>query len=333
MFKPMIEWVKSACINAKINEIMIVNKENDVSNILNKYTENITDMIVMYANQPLVSAEIINKSYEYHLSHGNSRTLIGDKDDNCYWISINEGGMGRYGIDIEKLFVKGDCNMNLYLLNKIANDMIIQTHIDNGVQFMNTDGILIGLDVEIGKDTLILPSTIIKGQSKIGENCTIGHNSIIDNSTIGSKVILNNSQCYNSAVENNVTIGPFSHIRPNSVIKNGVHIGDFVEIKNSTIGEDTSISHLTYVGDSDVGKRVNFGCGVVTVNYNGKDKNRCTIKDDVFIGCNTNLIAPVTLEEKSYTGAGSTITQDVPKSSLAIARARQINKEGYNIVT
>ena len=205
---------------------------------------------------------------------------------------------------------------------------IINSLRKNGVDSPCTDGIIISPDCTIGKGTTILPSTIITANSSIGEVCVLGPSSYIENSHIGNNVVFNNSQIRNAEIKDNATIGPFVHIRPDSVIGNNVHLGNFVEIKNSTIDSDTSVSHLTYVGDSDVGKNVNFGCGVVTVNFNGKAKNRTVIKDHAFIGCNTNLVAPVTVGENSYTAAGSTITQDVPDNSLAIARERQTNKEG-----
>jgi len=132
-----------------------------------------------------------------------------------------------------------------------------------------------------------------------------------------------------SIVEEGATIGPFAYIRPNSRIGNNVKIGDFVEIKNATLEEGTKVSHLTYVGDADVGKHVNFGCGTVLVNYDGKNKFRSTIEDDAFIGCNTNLVSPVTVHKGAFIAAGSTITEDIPDNSLAIARARQVNKLGW----
>ena len=140
--------------------------------------------------------------------------------------------------------------------------------------------------------------------------------------------MINASQCYQSKIGNEVKIGPFSHIRPNSDISDHVKIGDFVEVKNSTLDVGVSISHLTYVGDSDIGKNVNFGCGCVTVNYDGVNKARCTVGDNAFIGCNTNLIAPVKVGDGSFIAAGSTITEEVPEEAMAIARARQVNKEG-----
>lgn len=157
----------------------------------------------------------------------------------------------------------------------------------------------------------------------------IGPNTMVVDSQIGSGVVLDNVKCEHAQVMDGADIGPFVHIRPNSKVGERVHLGNFVEVKNSTVGTGTKVSHLTYVGDSDVGSGVNFGCGCVTVNYDGRAKHRTTIGDHAFIGCNTNLIAPVTVGENAYTAAGSTITEDVPAESLGIARARQVNKEGW----
>lgn len=194
-----------------------------------------------------------------------------------------------------------------------------------------TDGVIIGDGVVIGKDTLILPGCILLGDTVIGENCVLGPNTLLFDMKVGSNTHLNSVQGYSSEIGESCDFGPFTHIRPNSHIGNNVHLGNFVEAKNSVIDENTSVSHLTYVGDSDVGKNVNFGCGCVTVNYNGREKNRCAIEDNAFIGCNTNLIAPVRVGKGAYTAAGSTITDDVPGDALAIARARQVNKEGWKL--
>ena len=140
---------------------------------------------------------------------------------------------------------------------------------------------------------------------------------------------LNNTQITDSEIKDGADCGPFVRIRANSVVGEHVHIGNFVEIKNSTLGEGTKCAHLTYVGDSDVGKNVNFGCGTVTVNYDGKNKHRCKIGNGAFIGCNTNLVAPVEIGDLAFTAAGSTITDDVPGGALSVARAKQVNKEGW----
>ena len=181
----------------------------------------------------------------------------------------------------------------------------------------------------VGRGAVLLPGTVLRGKTRIGEDCTVGPNAMIRDSVIGAGSTVNASQVNESTVGAGTTVGPFAYVRPGTVVGDGCRVGDFVELKNSVIGDGTKISHLTYVGDSDVGQRVNFGCGTVTTNYDGKRKYRCTIGDDVFIGCNTNLVAPVTLGDGSYTAAGSTVTQDVPAGALAVARARQCNKDGW----
>lgn len=216
--------------------------------------------------------------------------------------------------------------LQLQELNEIARVRELERHLDAGVEIPCFDGVILAPGVMIGMDTLILPGTILRGKVTVGKNCRLGPNTWIENSTIGDNVSLNATQCYQSVVKADANIGPFVHIRPNSVIAEGVHLGNFVEVKNSNIDMGTKVSHLTYVGDSDVGKKVNFGCGTVTVNYTGKAKFRTTIGDYAFIGCNTNLVAPVTVGEGAYTAAGSTITEDVPADALGIARARQVNK-------
>lgn len=206
---------------------------------------------------------------------------------------------------------------------------IIEKHMNNGVVFFTSHGIIIDETVTIGAGTQILPGTILRGQTAIGGDCIIGPNSLLEDCKVGNGVYFNASQGYSSTIKANVKIGPFSQIRPDCVIGEGVKIGDFVEVKNSNIGDGTAISHLTYIGDSDVGRCVNFGCGVVTVNYDGENKNRTTVGDYAFVGCNSNLVAPVKVGDGAYTAAGSTITKDVPQGDLAIARARQENKTGW----
>ena len=246
-------------------------------------------------------------------------------------LTLSQGGtVGGYIAPDSDIILGANSRKDLYELNEKMRMSVIQKHFENGVEFISTDGVYIAPDAVIGADTAVYPGTIIKENVIIGEDCKIGPNTLIQKSTIGDRVKLNSVQCYQSKVHDDADIGPFVHIRPNSEIHHHVHIGDFVEVKNSTIGAGTGISHLTYVGDSDVGKNVNFGCGVVTVNYDGVNKHRCTIKDGAFIGCNTNLVAPVTIGENAYTGAGSTITKDVPSQALGIARARQENKEGFS---
>lgn len=214
----------------------------------------------------------------------------------------------------------------------MENDKLAQKRqalLQSGVQMMDPNTVYVEDTVSVGAGTLLLPGTILRGTTVIGENCEIGPNTMITNCTVGNATVINSSQCNESTIGANVQIGPFAYIRPHCHVGEHVKVGDFVELKNSTIGTGTKISHLTYVGDSDVGQRVNFGCGTVTVNYDGLAKYRTTIGDDCFVGCNTNLVAPVTLGDGSYTAAGSTITEDVSEGALAVARNRQTEKTGW----
>lgn len=215
------------------------------------------------------------------------------------------------------------------MINSFQRTQIIKKLVDLGVEIPCPDGVCIDENVKIGKSTLILPNTVIMGETEIGKDCVIGPNSYICDTVIGDNTKLNNTQSFNSEIGSGVTAGPFVHIRPNSKIADNVHIGNFVEVKNSTIDESSKLPHLLYVGDSDVGKNVNFGCGSVTVNYDGRNKSRTIIKDGAFIGCNTNLVAPVTVGENAFTAAGSTITEDIPDNSLAVARCKQTIKENW----
>ena len=175
----------------------------------------------------------------------------------------------------------------------------------------------------------MLPGVILRGRTVIGPECELGPNTMIRDCVIGRGVTVNASQLNESTVEEGTKVGPFAYIRPGCHVGREVKVGDFVELKNSTIGDGTKISHLTYVGDSNVGGHVNFGCGTVTVNYDGTSKFRTTIGDNAFIGCNTNLVAPVKIGDGAYTAAGSTITDDVPADSLAIARSIQVVKKQW----
>jgi bifunctional UDP-N-acetylglucosamine pyrophosphorylase/glucosamine-1-phosphate N-acetyltransferase len=211
---------------------------------------------------------------------------------------------------------------------EILKRRINERHMMNGVTIIAPDLAWISPNVSIGADSIIYPGVFLENTS-VGEDCVIGPNTRITGSKIASGTEIESSVIVDSIVGEHTQIGPFAYLRPNSRIGSHCKVGDFVEVKNSVVGDNTKASHLTYIGDSDVGSHVNFGCGTVTVNYDGAKKYRTVIEDNAFIGCNTNLVAPVTVKEGAYTAAGSTITDDVPEKSLAIARARQTNKEGW----
>lgn len=247
-------------------------------------------------------------------------------------IAISEGkNAGAYKSENPDIIKGANDRKDLLNLNTYARMAVIEKHLANGVEFTCTDGVIIERGVEIGTGTEILPSVILRGKTKIGNNCVIGENSVIENSRIGDNVTVSTSKIYGSEVEDGTEIGPYVHIRPKSVIRKDAKIYDFVEIKNSVIGEKTAVAHLVYIGDSDVGRRVNIGAGTVTVNYDGIEKSRCVIGDKCFIGCNTNLIAPVKLGKAVYTAAGTTVTKDIPEYALVIDRGVMKVKEGYTI--
>ncbi|MBE6050085.1 MAG: bifunctional UDP-N-acetylglucosamine diphosphorylase/glucosamine-1-phosphate N-acetyltransferase GlmU [Clostridium sp.] len=212
---------------------------------------------------------------------------------------------------------------------EILRTRINNKHLTNGVTLIDPKTTYIGVDVKIGRDTIIYPNNILEGKTEIKEGCILLQNNRIKDSVIEKNVEVQSSVILESKIGQNTTVGPFAYIRPESSIGESVRIGDFVEIKKSTIGNGTKVSHLTYIGDASVGSNCNFGCGTVVVNYDGKKKNQTIIGNNSFIGCNTNLVSPVEVEDNTYIAAGSTITSKVEEGDLAIARAKQKNISGW----
>lgn len=211
----------------------------------------------------------------------------------------------------------------------ILRNRILRFHMEAGVTVVDPNQTYIESDVVIGADTIIYPGTMLRGKTVIGENCVIGPNADIRDCQLGDGVTVEHSTLRQSEIREGTTIGPYAYVRPGSVIGAHVKIGNFVEVKNSVIGQGTKVPHLSYVGDSELGQGVNIGCGAITVNYDGERKWRTTVGDETFIGCNVNLVAPVAIGSGAYVAAGSTVTEDVPDNSFAIARERQTTKEQY----
>lgn len=225
--------------------------------------------------------------------------------------------------------LKADLGYRAATVEPMARILSVDRLLRAGVRILDTESVYVGPQVTVAEGTTLLPGTILRGRTAIGPGCEIGPNAMIRDCVISAGVTVNASQLNESTVDDGTAVGPFAYIRPHTHVGKGVKVGDFVELKNSTIGDGTKISHLTYVGDTDAGAHINFGCGTVTVNYDGTKKFRTVIGDHAFIGCNTNLVAPVTVGEGAYTAAGSTITEDVPGDSLAIARERQTVKKNW----
>ncbi|HQQ88708.1 MAG TPA: bifunctional UDP-N-acetylglucosamine diphosphorylase/glucosamine-1-phosphate N-acetyltransferase GlmU [Oscillospiraceae bacterium] len=323
------------------------------------------DVLIIRAENPFLGAETVSASWAYHINNGQKLTILAsggreamirELNSSAYWVkadflfelfdhgdpkeekflaaaltvlSDREETAATFVAARKELYMTASDPVGLLTLNAAARTIVLTKLCKAGVEFLCTDGILIAPSVQIGKNTTILPGTILKGNTVIGENCEIGPNSYIENCAVGDGCKIFATKMADAIFKNGAKIGPFSQIRPGTVIGEDVKIGDYVEIKNSEVGARTSVAHLTYIGDADVGEGVNFGCGVCIVNFDGQKKYRTVIGDNAFIGCNTNLIAPVKVGSFAYTAAGTTVTEDVPDEALCIGRPRQENKEEW----
>jgi bifunctional UDP-N-acetylglucosamine pyrophosphorylase / glucosamine-1-phosphate N-acetyltransferase len=215
-------------------------------------------------------------------------------------------------IQDERLVLGVNDRSALAQVRRLAQRAINERHMLAGVTIVDPEATVIDVDVQIGQDTVIEPYTTIRGATVIGAGCTVRHSYLVD-----------------CRLEDGVSVGPFAYLRPGTVLREGSTVGTFVEVKNSDVGAGAKVPHLSYIGDADVGARSNLGAATITANYDGRDKHRTTVGAEVRTGVDTTLVAPVTLGDGSYTGAGSVITEDVPPRALGIARERQVNREGY----
>lgn len=244
---------------------------------------------------------------------------------------LREQGQAVYALEVtdpEEIASVND-RVQLAAVESILRRRICQAWMRAGVTIIDPEHTYIGLDVQLERDVTLLPGTILEGRTVIGEDCIIGPNTRLDSAVIRRGATVEYSIVLDSEIGEDSSVGPFTYVRPHSRVGARVKVGDFVEVKKSTIGDDSKVSHLAYIGDADIGRRVNVGCGVITVNYDGEHKHLTTVGDDSFIGSNTNLIAPVTVGEGAYVCAGSTVTDNVPDDGFAIARERQVTKENY----
>jgi bifunctional UDP-N-acetylglucosamine pyrophosphorylase/glucosamine-1-phosphate N-acetyltransferase len=198
-----------------------------------------------------------------------------------------------------------------------------------GVTVIDPSTTYVDVDVTVGPDTVLLPGTVLDGATTIGAGCVIGPNSHLTSCEVGDRAQVHSSRANAATIGDEVSVGPFAHLRPGTRLGERSRVGAFVETKNATIGADAKLPHLSYVGDATVGTHANVACGVVTANYDGHAKHVTTIGDGAFVGCGVMLVAPVTVGDGAYVAAGSTITKDVPPDALAVGRARQENREGW----
>lgn len=245
-------------------------------------------------------------------------------------IKNENGKIGAFVVADSREVMGVNDKCQLAAAQSIMRERINTFHMLNGVTIIDPASTYIDADVTIGADSVVYPGTILEGKTQIGKNVLVGANCRLVNATIADGVDLQCSTVMDSRVDEGTHVGPYAYIRPGTTVGKNCKVGDFVELKKAIIGDGTKLSHLTYVGDARVGKNCNFGCGTVVVNYDGKRKYETVIGDNAFIGCNSNLVSPVTVNDGAYIAAGSTITDEVPKDSLAIARARQVIKNNWN---
>ncbi len=315
-----------SCHMERFKSYLGIVKENLDKDNVSSFIDSLLDkeqVLILYGNTPLVTRLSIDEDVMvFSGAKLKSKLSSGDFLGGIKKLKLSQ-------IECSHDFFHVETRAQLAQATKLLKERINNQHLKNGVTLIDPAQTYIGANVKIGKDTVIYPGCWLEGDTIIGEGCILGNNSKVVSSTVSDFSEISFSVVIDSYVGKNTTVGPFAYLRPHSKIGDHCKVGDFVEVKNSVIGDSTKISHLTYVGDSDVGQHVNFGCGTVTVNYNGKSKFRTTIGDNAFIGCNTNLVAPVTVGEGAYTAAGSTITKDVPPDTLAVARSRQEVKPNW----
>jgi len=321
-------------------------------------------VLIISAPVPAVSARYLSALCESHRSSGRDATIVLSRYDDsetvgaCRAACINIGALKRaisenpspddatlksvissmteHGANIGRANADDSSGLfdislpfDFYKASRQLRFEINASYMMAGVEIEDPDNAYISPKCQIAAGVRILPNTILKGECRISRGAVIGPNAVLENAAVGEDTTVNASQITDSSIGNGCKIGPFAYIRPGCAVSDMVRVGDFVELKNSQIGQGTKIAHLTYIGDSTVGENVNFGCGTVTVNYNGEGKYQTVIEDGAFIGCNTNLIAPIKVGRGAYTAAGSTVTEDVPAGALAIARSRQENKVNW----
>jgi len=230
-------------------------------------------------------------------------------------------------IAVDPLEVMGiNTRLDLAKANQFLRQKIAERHMLAGVTLLDPQTTYIDREVRIGKDTVIYPNCYLLGKTSLGEGCVVEPGCKITDSRVGNSVTIKSSSVISeSVIEDRVSVGPFAHLRPETVLREGSKIGNFVEVKKSVIGKGTKANHLSYIGDATLGERVNVGAGMITCNYDGRKKNPTIIEDEVFVGSNTALVAPIKIGRRAVIGAGSTITKEVPPDNLAVTRAKQVH--------
>lgn len=309
-------------VRNKIDEVVKIVEQKDATDFEQQITEINTGTYV-FDNKRLFEAlkniTTNNAQGEYYLTD-----VIG---------IFKEAGekVGAYKLQDFNESLGVNDRLALATAEKVMRQRINNQHMLNGVTFIDPASTYIDIDVELAPDVQLEANVVLQGQTKIGAETILTNGTVVVDSEIGERVVVTHSMIESSKVGSDVTIGPYAHIRPDSSLADRVHIGNFVEVKSSSIGQDSKAGHLTYIGNAEIGSDVNVGAGTVTVNYDGQGKYRTKIGKGAFIGSQSTLIAPLSVGDYALTAAGSVITEDVAADALALGRSRQVTKAGYAV--
>jgi len=328
--KPMKEWPKLSFKDCKVTEIEYDNA-SDVAATVKPYLDiDYRFTVVLYSDTPLFQRKTLLEVLKYvENKHLNVCRLTRGWVFNTEYLMQSEKVFGpkTYYFDEEDFLTASDFKQ-LALIGDLMRQRILSFHMKNGVRITDPASAFIDGDVIIEKGVTIHQNNTIKGKTAILSGATVNAGNHIADAVIGQNAAVTSSNISSCRIGNGTKVGPFAYIRPETVVGENCRIGDFVELKKAAIGDGSKVSHLAYVGDAEIGKNCNIGCGVVFCNYDGKKKHKTVVGDNVFIGSNSNIVAPVTIADGSFIAAGSTITENVT-GGLAIARSRQTNKPGW----
>lgn len=321
--KTLTDWVGRA-IDAPFKTVDFSRVINVAETLRSLVDRNKPVTVVLYCDTPLVTSRSVSAAVKKL------------QDDNINALRLPRGFVFKtdYIFETDALFLQSDeptdgefktvCDAeSLSDATDVLRRRILRYHAANGVLITDFNNTYIDSDVVIAHGVTVEPYNFLKGKTVIKEGAHIQSGNYIENCIIGERAQINSSRLYRSSVGRDTSVGPFAYLRPDTVVGCACRIGDFVELKNCIIGDGTKVSHLTYIGDAQLGNDCNVGCGVVFANYDGRNKYRSVVGNRVFIGSNANIVAPVAIADRAFIAAGSTVTKGVPKQALAIARARQ----------
>ncbi|MCL2675050.1 MAG: hypothetical protein FWE84_00430 [Firmicutes bacterium] len=328
--KTMLEWVTLA-LREDFVAALPFSDTVTLPKLLRPHLTDAEFTVVLFSDTPLITRKTVLDAVHDLDRMGENvlRMTRGYVFKTAYLRSADKVYAGDHRFFDEEDFLTAFSFKQAAMVGDMLKARILSYHLAQGVQIIDPATTRIGCDVVIGRGCVIHPDNTIGGKTVIKDEVKLLCGNIIENSVIDKGCVVEKSVIRGSLVGANTEVGPFAHLRPGSRIGAGCRIGNFVEIKNSVLGAGTKAAHLSYIGDAEIGQGCNIGCGTVFCNYDGQNKNRTVLGDRVFIGSNANLVAPLLVGDGAFVAAGSTVTQDVPAGALAVARARQANKEGW----